>query len=823
MIRVLICDDAAEARTLLRTMLSAHPEMEVVGEAESGGEAIALALELTPDVIVMDVVMPVMNGVEATRRILELCPTVRVVAFAGSDDDDDVRAMLEAGASAYCVKGAPLWELERSIVGAGLPLVRLAHALARVPSPPGVAQLVARELAELAGAALVAAYLGTGVESLTLAGAAGPAVGPNLGSAPMRAPALVRDAFSSLEPQEGRPDDAAETLRLFGSPPGELLAVPLVADGEALGALLVAMPANVLFSADPELVHAAADLAAAALASTRRHALTHAEARTDALTGLPNRRGFDEYVDGLLEQATSGSHVSLALLDLDDFKQVNDRRGHVDGDRVLRTVARVLLRTTRADEEVFRVGGDEFALVVRGGESAVSQALERIRQELGRQRRANGLPTLSAGIASVTRRGVDREELLEEADRALYAAKGAGKDRVVTSDTPAGGRQPKRRDRTDFGVPPVAVEQVSPLRDGHPLRVLIVDDDPGLRMLLRTTFEIIDIDVEEADSIETAESKLDAHAPDVLVLDVGLPGRDGLDLCRRLRADESTSVLPVVLLTGLGDLTESDAEAAGANALLRKPFSPLELLSTIERLAGGLHEGPFQLGAEARPSEQLILYAQDLRRLLELERSQRVLLQKAYEETAGALASALESKDFGTSAHSQRVKRYATELTRALDSTLLDDPSLEYGFLFHDMGKISVPDRILLKRGALTAAERRVMQTHTVVGEQMLRGVPLLQEEGLHVIRSHHERWDGNGYPDGLAGEGIPVGARVFSVADALDAITSERPYRAARSWEEARREIEVEAEHQFDPDVVDAFGRCERRLRRIYYELRAA
>jgi ribonuclease P protein subunit RPR2 len=169
------------------------------------------------------------------------------------------------------------------------------------------------------------------------------------------------------------------------------------------------------------------------------------------------------------------------------------------------------------------------------------------------------------------------------------------------------------------------------------------------------------------------------------------------------------------------------------------------------------------------------------------------------------------------------VRRYATELARTLDAELLRDPSLEYGFLLHDVGKIGVPDRILLKRGALTAAERRVMQTHALAGEQMLQSVPLLQGQGLRVIRSHHERWDGSGYPDGLAKTAIPVGARVFSVADALDAITSDRPYRAARSWAEAMREIEDQAERQFDPKVVQAFGRCEPRLRRVYYELRTA
>jgi len=823
-IRVLICDDAVEARTLLRTMLSVHPEIEVIGEALTGADAVALTLELSPDVVVMDVQMPVMNGVEATRRLRELCPTVRVVAFAGSDKEQDVQEMLEAGASAYCVKGAPLWELERAIVGASLPLFRLAHTLARVPSAPGIAQLASRELAELAGAVLVVTYLGATENSLSLAGAAGPAAPSDLGSGPSAVPRLAREVFTQVEPIEGRPEDLAELLRLFGTPAGELLAVPLVADGEALGVLLAATPANVLFTSDAELVRAAADLAAAALASTRRNALTHAEARTDPLTGLPNRRAFEEHLDGLLDGTGDPARFSLALVDLDDFKQVNDRRGHSEGDRVLRTVARVLLRTTRADEEVFRIGGDEFALVVTGDEVAATCALERVREALAGQQRANGLPTLSAGIAGVSSKVGGREELFDRADRALYAAKEAGKDRVVSDRGGSGPSQPRRARPTNGNDAPPRIEH-SPA-DTHerpPLQVLIVDDDAGLRMLLRTTFEIIDIEVQEADSVEAAEASIASRRPDVLVLDVGLPDSDGLELCRRLRDDPATATLPVVLLTGLVELTQREAEEAGASALLHKPFSPLELLSTIERLAGGLPEGPYQLTAEARSSEQLILYAQDLRRLLEIERSQRILLQKAYEETAGALAAALESKDFSTSAHSQRVRRYATELARTLDPTLLGDPSLEYGFLLHDVGKIGVPDRILLKRGTLTEAERRVMQTHALAGEQMLQSVPILQGEGLRVIRSHHERWDGGGYPDGLKEKAIPVGARVFSIADSLDAITSDRPYRAARSWGEALREIEDQAERQFDPDVVTAFARCEPKLRRIYYQLRAA
>jgi ribonuclease P protein subunit RPR2 len=161
------------------------------------------------------------------------------------------------------------------------------------------------------------------------------------------------------------------------------------------------------------------------------------------------------------------------------------------------------------------------------------------------------------------------------------------------------------------------------------------------------------------------------------------------------------------------------------------------------------------------------------------------------------------------------VQRYAVELARAVDPDLAADRSVQYGFLLHDIGKIGIPDRILLKPGALTRAERRLMEKHTLLGEQMLAGVGLLAGEGLRVIRSHHERWDGTGYPDGLIGEEIPLAARIFAVADTLDAMTSHRPYRRALGWDVAHAEIVDQAGSQFCPEIVDAFCEREDELRR--------
>jgi ribonuclease P protein subunit RPR2 len=150
---------------------------------------------------------------------------------------------------------------------------------------------------------------------------------------------------------------------------------------------------------------------------------------------------------------------------------------------------------------------------------------------------------------------------------------------------------------------------------------------------------------------------------------------------------------------------------------------------------------------------------------------------------------------------------------------MLEQPGLEYGFILHDVGKIGIPDKVLMKPGPLTEAERRLIESHTVLGEQMVGEAALLRGEGARVVRSHHERWDGSGYPDRLSNDDIPIGARIFSIADALDAMTSDRPYRPAGSWDDAAAEIVRRAGSQFDPELVDVFREREQALRLIYGE----
>jgi cyclic di-GMP phosphodiesterase len=356
------------------------------------------------------------------------------------------------------------------------------------------------------------------------------------------------------------------------------------------------------------------------------------------------------------------------------------------------------------------------------------------------------------------------------------------------------------------------------------VRLLLVDDDRGLLELIRATFDEVDAEIVGVDSVRGARREIALDPPDVIVLDVLLPGESGLELCHELKSLPETAGIPIVLLSGSIELAPRQAAEAGADAYLSKPFSPLQLVAVVERLASGLGSKPFiEVPPVGADNAQLLMYARDLRQIVELERAQRRLLQEAYGATVGALAEALATKDTGTHAHSRRVQRYAVELMHAVEPELGDDVSIEYGFVLHDVGKIGISDRILQKPGPLSPEEWRVMEQHPLLGHDMLRGVTFLQGEGLAVVRSHHERWDGHGYPDRLGGTEIPLAARIFAVADALDAMTSKRSYRLPRDWREAGAEIVKQSGAQFDPRVVTAFRECEARLQQVQRSLVAA
>jgi putative nucleotidyltransferase with HDIG domain len=216
-----------------------------------------------------------------------------------------------------------------------------------------------------------------------------------------------------------------------------------------------------------------------------------------------------------------------------------------------------------------------------------------------------------------------------------------------------------------------------------------------------------------------------------------------------------------------------------------------------------------ELGVRAREAaekeQQLERYAADLRETFKEERARARELRRSYMLTVRALASAVEARDAYTGRHAERVAAYGMQIATAAGMSLGEEPEIEFGFLLHDVGKVAVPDAILFKPGPLTPEERAIIERHPVTGSEIVRDIGFLGA-ARDVIRSHHERWDGTGYPDGLAGTDIALSARAFAVADTLDALTTNRPYRRASSFPKARAIIVGDSGTHFDPEIIAAY-----------------
>jgi ribonuclease P protein subunit RPR2 len=232
--------------------------------------------------------------------------------------------------------------------------------------------------------------------------------------------------------------------------------------------------------------------------------------------------------------------------------------------------------------------------------------------------------------------------------------------------------------------------------------------------------------------------------------------------------------------------------------------SPLDdLREEVERLRAALAEHEAHA---AEKEDQLQRYAADLRETFKEERARAQELRDSYFATVRALTNAVEARDAYTGKHAERVAAYALEIGAAIGQRWAGSPEIEFGFLLHDIGKVAIPDSILHKPEPLTPHERELIQQHPVTGWEIVRQVDFLGAAS-DVVRHHHEHWDGKGYPDGLKGDDIPLTARVFAVADTLDALTTDRPYRPASPFPEARVLIEEARGTQFDPQVVDALA----------------
>jgi putative two-component system response regulator len=304
--------------------------------------------------------------------------------------------------------------------------------------------------------------------------------------------------------------------------------------------------------------------------------------------------------------------------------------------------------------------------------------------------------------------------------------------------------------------------------------ILVVEDDARVRAVLTEHLTGLGHSTVEASSAEEALRMVEEITPDLVLTDVHMGAISGIELCASLKRDPRFQLTPVIILTGQSDLESRVAGlAAGADDFFAKPFDLTEIRTRVAALLR-------------------VKFLLD-----QLERAESVIT---------TLGLTIEARDPYTAGHCERLARYAVGLGRALgvDNAMLK--ALWLGGFLHDLGKIAVPDRILLKSGALDAEERAVIQTHPVVGADLVRAMRTL-DDVRPIIRHHHERFDGSGYPDGLKGEGIPLGARIMAVVDVYDALRTARPYKAALSHRQAITILLEETEAgSWDPQVTQTF-----------------
>ena len=334
-------------------------------------------------------------------------------------------------------------------------------------------------------------------------------------------------------------------------------------------------------------------------------------------------------------------------------------------------------------------------------------------------------------------------------------------------------------------------------RTRKPARVLVVDDETPVRAMISVALERQGYTVELAGGGREALEALELNTFNLVLTDIVMQDVNGIALLERIHSLQPN--LPVVMVTAVHDISVAiDSMRRGAYDYLLKPFERDQLLNTVERALN-----------HRQALEETQNYHQSLEEMVrartELLRHAMEDLEHSYDVTLEALGDALDLKDSETEGHSKRVTAYAIALARAMGVPPDEIKIIARGAFLHDIGKMAIPDDILRKPGKLTPEEQAVMREHCTRGYQMLRKIPFLAG-AAEIVFCHQEHYDGNGYPSGLRGREIPIGARIFAVADTLDAITSDRPYRRARGFDSAREEILRCSGTQFDPAVVEVF-----------------
>ena len=827
-IRVLVLDDDDTIRLLIKRTLAASGCL--VETATEGQQGLQILLQRGFDVLVVDLRMQGMDGLAFLQEALKIWPWLGVVIISGFLDEAALLSLRKLGIHRALSKPVDpaklLAEIQAEVRdknSAGE--APLAGALDRTQNQLSVL----RSIGEMAitSESLVEALrgLGAGLGRLLPSSAVGILnleSGNNvllLNSQEPVAEAFIermkRDMLEHYALLSGHPlAEASLRIQLEGEKPDprgsataqSTFTVPIIVSGQLRGLLNLASSKPNAFTA-PDisfLYHAANQL------STVLVALNHSRelAIRDALTGVFNRGHLEKELDHAWKMAERyGYRMGVAMIDIDLFKQLNDTHGHPAGDQVLREFARLIQRVARASDVIGRYGGDEFVVILSKVEEGAAQAfgdrlLPAVRQHVFCESTLRLRLTCSLGIAVNYGLAPPRSipQLWQQADYALYAAKRGGRNGICIW-SPELVRQPQLP-AADTAAPVAAVTPPAdtPGPRGH---ILVVDDDKLVCRFIQRALELDQYSVTVAYSVTAAQTRLDQQPGfyDVILIDLVIAQESGLELLQHLEGKDH--FLVKIMMTGYATVDNAITSLRhGAYDFVQKPLPRDQLVAVVERALTYkklLHDNArYQLHLEDMVREKSAALSEALARV-----------KQSYEFTLEALVAMLDAREHTTGQHSQRARKLALILGREVGLSPQELEDLGHGALLHDIGKSGIPDDILLTRKVLTPEQKQTIERHPEIGYNIVCASPYLGK-AAEIVLAHHERWNGTGYPRGLRGPEIPVGARIFAVIDAYDAMRSTRPYRQPMPPAQALDEIRRYSGTQFDPAVVEAFLHCQ-------------
>ncbi len=831
--RLLVLDDDYSVRRLVQSALRRWGcEVET---ASNGREGLQIMLRKDFDVLVVDIRMTGMDGLAFIQEARKIWPWLGIVIITGYADEAIRQRAADLMVNRILEKPLVLEDLRHNILDEFRDKLARIEALPKLPLDKIRYQLgILRHLVETAigGGNLAEALrlLGQGLAGFLPSDIIGllaiegedrlimlNAQRPLTSSVYQDVRDDMTFRYEALTGQPLHPESTRiehEGPPMAGGESGEMrvlstFSVPILSGDTLHGMITLASTSADAYSAADItfLYHAANQFSAVLFALGRMKEL----AVRDSLTGLYNKRQWNtEFKQAWDLSVRYDNPVSVVVIDIDHFKELNDEHGHLVGDQLLREFAGLLDKVARASDIPGRFGGDEFVVLLPQTETADARAFgERfshaVRNSIFCSPGTNLRITCSVGVANSRNAAHPKnpEALLEQADQALYVSKRAGRNRMTVWSPSIASLEPHdQEDRTS------TVDQAEP--SARPLRghILIVDDESSICRLVK---RMLEREMYSVDYETTAKAALQRIAGgrkyNLALIDLQLADESGLDLLQEVHAIDSNLIKIIIS----GHATVDNAIASlrfGAYDFIEKPIIREQLIAVIER-ALDFHRLTIE-------NERYQLY------LEEMVQQKNTALTKAYDEirrsydfTLEAMVRMLDAREKATGQHSVRVREFALTLARAMDlqSAELDD--IARGALLHDIGKISIPDAILLKAGPLDDDEWKVMKSHVQTGYDLIKSSDYLATSA-DIVLSHHEKFDGSGYPRGLRGSDICLGARIFAVVDAYDAMRSERVYRSAMSLDSVVQEIRRCSGTHFDPEVVEIFTKCLPELERI-------